>query len=61
MLVKMIEPLQVEEETCFVAMPFKPPFSGYFGRLYRPFARAMDCAAYRMWAVCRARPTSISC
>jgi hypothetical protein len=34
MLVKMIEPLQVEEETCFVAMPFKPPFSGYFGRLY---------------------------
>ena len=49
LLDNMIQPLPMEDGTCFVAMPFARPYSGYFARLYRPFAREMDCAAFRMW------------
>lgn len=44
-----IEPLPVDPKTCFVAMPFKPPYAGYFGTLYRPIASALDGSALRMW------------
>ncbi len=44
-----IEALDVDAHTSFVAMPFKPPYSGYFGTLYRPLANAVDATALRMW------------
>jgi hypothetical protein len=42
LLDEIIQPLPTDERTCFVAMPFGPPYSGYFARLYRPFAREMQ-------------------
>ncbi len=44
-----IEPLPADPKTCFVAMPFKPPYAGYFGTLYRPIATALEGSALRMW------------
>ena len=44
-----IEPLPPDPMTCFVAMPFKPPYAGYFGTLYRPIAAALQGSALRMW------------
>jgi hypothetical protein len=49
LLVDTIEPLPVDPSTCFVAMPFRPPFAGYFTAFYRPLAAAQDCCALRMW------------
>ena len=49
LLVRMIEPLAIEKKTCFVAMPFKPPFLARFNRIYRPLAYKLECSAYRMW------------
>lgn len=44
-----IEPLEVDQRTAFVAMPFKPPYAGYFNTLYRPLANALESTALRMW------------
>lgn len=49
LLREAIEPLPPDPKTCFVAMPFKPPYAGYFGTLYRPIATALDGSALRMW------------
>jgi len=45
----LIEPLDVDPHTCFVAMPFKPPYAAYFGTFYRPLASALESTALRMW------------
>jgi hypothetical protein len=37
------EPLEADSSMCFVAMPFKAPYSNYFDLLYRPLAAALDC------------------
>jgi hypothetical protein len=49
LLTGALEPLQTDNAMCFVAMPFRPPYGGYFARFYRPLALAMDCRAFRMW------------
>lgn len=49
LLVDCIEPLPVDPQTCFVAMPFRGTFAGYFGTFYRPLAEELDAAALRMW------------
>jgi len=49
LLAAAIEPLPPEAATCFVAMPFKRPFSRYFNLFYRSLAEALGCRALRMW------------
>ncbi|HEX3105232.1 MAG TPA: hypothetical protein VHQ22_12350 [Terriglobales bacterium] len=49
MLVSALEPLKRDDAMCFVAMPFSPPYSGYFSSFYRPLANHLDCGAFRMW------------
>lgn len=49
LLTSTIEPLAPDPAMAFVAMPFRPPYAGYFDRLYRPLAAALDCGAFRMW------------
>lgn len=44
-----LEPLGTDAAMCFVAMPFKRPYAGYFASFYRPLAAALECRAYRMW------------
>jgi hypothetical protein len=49
LLVDCIEPLPVDPQTCFVAMPFRGAFAGHFGAFYRPLAEELQAAALRMW------------
>ena len=49
LLTGVLEPLETDAGMCFVAMPFKRPYAGYFERFYRPLATAMECRAFRMW------------
>jgi hypothetical protein len=49
MLVSTLEPLKRDDAMCFIAMPFSPPYVGYFGSFYRPLANYLDCGAFRMW------------
>ena len=49
LLTGALEPLEADSSICFVAMPFKSPYSKYFDLLYRPLASALDCRAFRMW------------
>jgi hypothetical protein len=46
---ELIQPLQGEVETCFVAMPFSRPFVGYFGSYYRPALARAGFRAIRAW------------
>lgn len=48
-LTSTLEPLEADSSMCFVAMPFKSPYSHYFDLLYRPLASSLDCGAFRMW------------
>lgn len=49
LLTGVLEPLAADNAMCFVAMPFKRPYAGYFESFYRPLAEAMECRAFRMW------------
>lgn len=49
LLADCIEPLPVDPQTCFVAMPFRGAFAGHFRTLYRPLADELGAAALRMW------------
>jgi hypothetical protein len=49
LLTRAIEPLRPDPLCAFVAMPFRPPYAGYYDRLYRPLAREMHFDAFRMW------------
>lgn len=49
LLLDCLEPLPADPQSCFVAMPFRGAFAGYFGRFYRPLAEELDAAALRMW------------
>src|SRR3954469_4646527 len=49
LLTGVLEPLKPDATMCFVAMPFKRPYAGYFERFYRPMVTAMECRAFRMW------------
>lgn len=48
LLVDCIDPLPVDPKTCFVAMPFRGAFAGYFGKLYAPLAEELGAAAMRI-------------
>jgi hypothetical protein len=49
LLVDCVDPLPVDPQTCFVAMPFRGAFAGYYGTLYAPLAAELGAAALRMW------------
>ncbi len=49
LLTGVLEPLPQDDAMCFVAMPFKRPYAGYFASFYRPLAQAMECRVFRMW------------
>lgn len=49
LLIDGIEPLPVDPQTCFVAMPFRGAFAGYYGKLSAPLAEELGAAALRMW------------
>jgi len=46
---ELLQPLQPESDTCFVAMPFSKPYSGYFGSYYRPALARAGFRAIRAW------------
>ncbi len=48
-LAKAIGLLDVEEDTAFVIMPFKPPFASYFATFYRPALEGAGYRAFRAW------------
>ncbi|HEX2120258.1 MAG TPA: tetratricopeptide repeat protein [Thermoanaerobaculia bacterium] len=48
-LAKAIDLLDVEEDTAFVIMPFKPPFASYFATFYRPALEEGGYRAFRAW------------
>jgi hypothetical protein len=48
-LSEMIEPLEREPDTCFVAMPFREPFSDYFPIFYRPLLENAGYRVIRAW------------
>jgi hypothetical protein len=48
-LTRLIEPLKVESDTCFVAMPFKAPFINFFMTFYRPALLQNGLRAIRAW------------
>ncbi|MDM0001799.1 hypothetical protein QTI24_24540 [Variovorax sp. J22P240] len=45
----LLEPLEGESDTCFVAMPFGAPFAGYFASYYRPALASAGFRAIRAW------------
>lgn len=49
LLADLLQPLPAEPDSCFVAMPFKAPFAGYFSRWYRPALRRAGFRAIRAW------------
>ena len=48
-LTKAIDLVKVEEDTAFVIMPFRPPFSSYFATFYRPSLEEAGYRAFRAW------------
>ncbi len=44
-----IKPLGGDAHACFVAMPFRRPYAGWFGRWYRPALRQAGFHAIRAW------------
>jgi hypothetical protein len=49
LLTATLEPLSPEPDTCFVAMPFEPPFTTYYPNFYRPALAAAGLRAIRAW------------
>ena len=49
LLTAILEPLEREPDTCFVAMPFESPFTEYYGSFYRPALAAAGLRAMRAW------------
>jgi len=48
-LCDIIGPMEQESDTCFVAMPFREPFSDYFHIFYRPMLENAGYRAIRAW------------
>lgn len=48
-LCEIIGPMEQEIDTCFVAMPFREPFSDYFHTFYRPMLENAGYRAMRAW------------
>jgi len=46
---ELIQPLDGEIDTCFVAMPFRKPFVDYFGAYYQPALARAKFRAIRAW------------
>jgi len=46
---QIILPLNVEADTCFVAMPFSEPYNGYFPTLYQPLLEKNGFRSMRAW------------
>jgi hypothetical protein len=49
LLTTTLEPLELEPDTCFVAMPFEPPFTDYFTEFYGPALARAGYRAIRAW------------
>ena len=49
LLARAIESLDADRETCFVAMPFRQPFLGYFTTFYGPALERAGMRAIRAW------------
>ncbi len=49
LVTELIQPLEAEADTCFVAMPFRRPFVDYFGSYYRPALARAGFRAIRAW------------
>jgi hypothetical protein len=49
LVTELIQPLEAEADTCFVAMPFRRPFVDYFGGYYRPALARAGFRAIRAW------------
>ena len=45
----LIDPLKSNNKTAFVAMPFAPPFDGYFPKFYSPLLAELKYCAVRAW------------
>lgn len=48
-LAQVIDRLEIEPDTAFVIMPFKPPYSAYFSTFYRPSLQQAGYRAFRAW------------
>ncbi len=48
-LARVIQGLEVEDDTAFVIMPFAAPYAGYFASFYRPTLEAAGLRAFRAW------------
>jgi hypothetical protein len=44
-----LEALKPDNETCFIAMPFRAPYLDHFNELYRPALTAIGMQAVRAW------------
>ncbi len=44
-----LAPVEPESTTCFVAIPFKPPFLNYYSDVYRPLLGNAGFSAVRAW------------
>ena len=44
-----LEPLKPDNDTCFVAMPFRAPFLDHFDQLYRPALATIGMQSVRAW------------
>lgn len=49
LLTAMLEPLDAESDTCFVAMPFRAPFTENYSIFYRPSLERSGFRAIRAW------------
>ncbi|MBI9090630.1 MAG: hypothetical protein JEZ12_15545 [Desulfobacterium sp.] len=48
-LQQLILPLEVETDTCFVAMPFSEPFNRFFPAIYQPLLEKNGFRSIRAW------------
>jgi hypothetical protein len=44
-----LEPLKPDNDTCFIAMPFREPFLNHFNDLYRPALASIGMQSVRAW------------
>lgn len=49
LITELLVPVDPEPETCFVAMPFHPPFTRYFTEFYRPALERTGLRVIRAW------------
>ena len=49
LLAEIVEVLPLDADVCFIAMPFRRPYAGYYATFYRPLAQELECKAFRMW------------